>query len=1176
MELQAFCDKHGIDLRVLPRLKRTVILVGQFGTIPGLFSFTNRELSSAYRANFKSVGPAAFEAFLDTVRPTLDLYPRRVGRFEVPEYDLPRPGQTPLSRAPLGVSHPLFEKTTADSDQDEFRGSSRVDVAVTPEPGRETFRQIVADLASWNAMQTRHNELVETLAALLARCAGDEGLPSYAVGAALPGNFVEKALNHFYEDSPGVFSLKGIDFSSRPWDALQTEDAAGRETLAAIVGAFRERLIGARDSQFNAVVLKGQPLPELVDESLASSGQLIEAFRRARAGRAGVRELLRDPPRMALMLRWVIGDAYELVCSKLPEDVERQDQNGNWTQDVHDAVQTAVLEGKHGIPKAVKRPKRDQRRAFEKLLTDNWERVVRAATAETEEHKVLVKDMSEELKSLVEAIRADEQRVHELRMVSGADSKEDPTILNGFISGHKTMMIDILVPALCRTPVLTLRQVKGLLKSSMLSLFFTAVALDARNETAVRRVAERHIKTFEKQIDHFETPTKETYVLVRRLLEDYLKVLARPETVQRLSDAVKAIREVLALQELAEEQKERNLFAALRPHELTRSREKALKRTRPAREHVRVLVSSATAARTAERVAARGRPEPAEAPAAPKPSGGKKPTNGTPPATNGDAAPRLEYQAAIDARVDARLDEFLRDAGSPAAEVGEEDRARIASQVTDELMQDAGFVAGLSRDFEAFDRVAYLIYHRFNDPENVDKKAFRRGTLRMSFLNLLLSFSDDLLLGKNNSHLYALLADMIEVMDGDDPQPREFIRTKSLTEYFEDLSDNGLKEQLDALEVAAIQSSQNLVQYLSDLRGLRYLFDKCAGSPDVELIVFNGSARDFASWMQQDCLKGDEGRGLLRLGKWQKANGASQRSIAPGVICFADSAFPKRDKEAFLRSFAAMPLHDVDSGFSMLVPPVLIGTGPQDVDYRTEGRKLAEAAKGAPFAVHVLGPSPYMNRPESSLPTVLPAGYPALVELLTGAEQRLSNPNVPRGKPGRVHLVGFGDAGFSTSLQKFVWGEAPANGKAKSRPKPDGDAKGEEKSTETTTQPGTAACYEADLFLHLLLSVVGTGKYGGGTVPVDPEAFYKAFHNDFQDPSTLFDYQAGSVALGPALHGEDAHRLALEQPLGDGTPLQAVQVALPSGPNLLSAEARRFRAGDISWFNRAREMAQVP
>src|SRR5262249_19237299 len=244
-----------------------------------------------------------------------------------------------------------------------------------------------------------------------------------------------------------------------------------------------------------------------------------------------------------------------------------------------------------------------------------------------------------------------------------------------------------------------------------------------------------------------------------------------------------------------------------------------------------------------------------------------------------------EHVSAIDARLDAL---FAGDDAPEGGALSDEQVNRVAEEVTDGLWNDQKFTAGLARDFEAFHKVAHLIYARFTDPANNDKKEFRRQTLKMSFLNLLLTFKDDLLLGKANSNLYAMLADMVETVDGDNPNPRDFTDHKSITEYFEDLSEGGVKELLDALEIAGINSRRNLVSYIGEILGVKYLFDKVAGDPEAEVIVFVGGADDFLTWLKEDALTENRGRGLFRLGKWQAANGASEGALAPGVIYFAD------------------------------------------------------------------------------------------------------------------------------------------------------------------------------------------------------------------------------------------------------------------------------------------------
>jgi hypothetical protein len=1171
--LAEFCAAHCIDMSKVRRARRTAILVGVYGTAPGLYALTNRPLTPEYCELFDGVGELSFDAAVRLFKPTFDLYPHHSGRYLLPVYDLPRDGEAPLARTPMTAAHPLLSEA-----RPEAAAPGRAPAAAG-HPGREAFRKATAALTRWADVQASHPEVLGRLAALFKSCSLERGLPAFDVGADWPGGLAEEAIDFLYADPPRPFPADRLAFEGRLWGGLKgNQGAAGRQALADVVGAFREAMTGTADIQFNAVTFKGKPLPELAAEALAGHEALVEKFRAARAGRAEVRQLLLDTPRLAGMLEWVLDDIYARVEPSFePDDTP-------W--DRHEKVLRAVQEGSYGLPKAVKRLNRDQRRQFEKMLTDGWQRLVRAVTAADDAYAAMAPGLDDELKDLADRIRADGARSGVIALISGAASGAD--ILEAFIKGNSTMLIDVLVPALCRLPVLTIRGIKESLKAHLLALYFTAVALDARNESAVRRIAASRVGEFEKEIENFAAPTQSTRRFVAQLLDEYLNLLGRPEMKDRLAGAVRVIREVLALQEKADEAEARRLFDAIWPDGLTRRSAPALKRVRPEVSQLRALLHGVIRPRVKERFADRhaelaGAAAGAQAgaaasrrahPAGPSPAARKanakangksngKQAAGPEKDAGAPALPPPEYLTAIESAVDARVDALFA-AGAP----GEGAEEKVAAEAEAELWADQNFAGGLVRDFEAFSKVVALIYARFSDPENSTKKAFCRQTLKMSFQNLLLTFKGDLLLGKDNSNLYMLLGDLIEAVDGDNPAVRDFTGSRSITEYLEDVSDGGLVELRDALVIAGVQSRQNLSGYVGELVGLKYVCDKLAGSPDAELIVHVTTARGFLNHFQDDSLTANAGRGLYRLGKWQSANGASEASLAAGAVYFSDAAFPQGDKLAWLSGLRGLKLHDPASGFSALLPPVLVGTGPQSSDYAREGAALEAAARGAPVAVHVAGPAVSVPGAAGAPPVVIGAGYAAVAHLLGAGEQRLTVPNAPRPKPGRFHTLGYGSAGFRKSLERFLMGDARLLPAA-----PRAATEGDSAEPPAESLP-LSAIFEGDFYLYLVLAILGTAKYGGGGQPVDATGFYELFHTRHDDPNTRFVYRA-SAALGPALHCGDAFRFALEQALKEGQPLTGLTVALAPGPNLESDGPRRRTMTDVAWFNDCRTAAEI-
>ena len=227
----------------------------------------------------------------------------------------------------------------------------------------------------------------------------------------------------------------------------------------------------------------------------------------------------------------------------------------------------------------------------------------------------------------------------------------------------------------------------------------------------------------------------------------------------------------------------------------------------------------------------------------------------------------------------------------------EKEKKELTEKLTGEVLQDEVFVGGLSEDIAAFEKTLHLIYSRYN--ENPDKKTFRNKVERMTLINMMLLFQKELGLGRISSNLYHLLLDLVLHLDPENPDPMAFMREKSLTIYFDDadLDKGGITALRQTLEVQSAQSLENIVTFVSELRGVKYLMDTVASDRDAEVVVVNATANEFLDWVRTDNLIEGKGDHRLRSGYLVKTGSASNETIPPGLIYMTDIAFSDGDKK---------------------------------------------------------------------------------------------------------------------------------------------------------------------------------------------------------------------------------------------------------------------------------------
>ena len=1160
-DLKEFIETFHIDTDALARMKKRVYIVGRFnqrakGTDPEVYLFTNRgNLTELYAKNFTSVFDMRYDSFVQALRPSIAEQIDESGRFPIVRQNVPKGDGALEGTSVIDVFNYFFQRAVANSSQKAFEDERP---GLPPEllqegdrtRGKAILRQIRKNLETFCAFQPHTHLIVERFATLMSAVALEYGLPSFGTGGPLPGGLPERIVDFLYaQDVRASFDLRGLDFSG-PWQELADEEGEGRRTFQTVVGAFRDAMLKSRAQQYNAIRFRGnKPLSELADRAAAGllpmrprnededppEDELREGFRDARVAFNGLREILRSKVLLSMVLEWVLSGYYDV------KDVRSAAQN-EYARDK--ALEKAVLERwqENGLARPVKRPSRQERRRFSQMLTESFEKVLAAVIASEETAEKKVASLAPELRGLVKNLRANPERRRLLATVAGADL--DDELQQAFRESAKAMLLDVLVPPLYRSPILTVQMLKRQFREESMAAYLTAVFLGESSQEAVSDIARKHLDFFESKIDDATKSIRDEDEILGLLLGDFLDVLANPNIARRLSEGVRVLHEIHGLLEHTALDRERKGGGGMSSIRTASVVEGSLEETPVDRHLIRIAVEQRVEAKTAELAAAGDSGDSAGSGSS---AGGAASANQSESGScDGDEAKESDDSSDTrPSRLDRTIDEILKRnvaAAMPEQFSGmdETKREAISANVVKEVMSDAPLIGNLAEDLVAFERTLHLIYSRYN--ENPDKRSYRNKVERMTLTNMMLLFQDELGLGRMSSNLYQLLLDLVLHLEPSADDPREFMREKSLTVYFDDadLENLGLEWLRQALEVQGARSLDSIVNFVSELRGVKYLMDAVGPEGEAEVVVVNATAKECLNWFRADNLTAGQGKAGLRSGRLVRTDEASERTIPPGLVYFTDIAFADVNKMAWIKSLTEESLSE--DALSYVLPPICLSTGPQDNSglWVEEGTGWSYAADAAPAAVTVLGPTPRLNPAEDGFPTVLPAGYVFAAHLLGSSEQALRIDNVAAKSNGRFRIIGYGEAGMDASMERVIWGEGDEDSYA----------------------------FAVDYYLYVILTLLATAKRFGSTKTVDKQEFYRCFFYS-QGQVTGSDRKAfeSSDKIKDALVGGNALVFSLDQnPAVQG--LEGVSFVMPPA-TMLEANAKRRQVTSVGWFGRA-------
>jgi hypothetical protein len=1162
--LKDFIAKYDIDKEALSRIRHRLFLVGRFNQhkkgdpYPECWLFTNRnDLSETYRKNFTDVRDLRYESFVQCLNPALAEKVEYEGdnpATAIPKIrqKVPRGGEKKVAggedyaegTAVVDVFNYLFQRAVSSTFQEAF-GSSRpalpseLDKVGGKHAGSSIFWLIRRNLRVFSSFQPRTHEIVNAIGRLFALCSRENGMPSYAAGDALPAGFPERLIDFVYaEDSRLPFSAEGLDFSSAGrWGEL-VGDNEKIEMFCNVVTAFRDALLGLKREQFGFLYFRGQTLNYQARDVVPAD--LARDFVAARESFNGLRQVLRSKALISMVLDWVLAAFYEL------EEVKALGPNAEEV-DRDEAVENLVLTGKKNkVAAPIPRPSLEERETFSKDLTTNFERLLLALVGSAETREKSFAGLPTNLQSLVRELR--DKYPERVEALAGIASPEmDNSARKAFIESSKIILLDILCPTLFQQPILSEDMLRALFRQDTMSVYLTAVFLENKTKDAVRFIGEKHLDYFQSKIK--SQKITDSTEIQERLLSDFIELISSKEVQRRMKEGLRVLREARTILDNAPPGLSAGSISAVRPDPelkksgtLEKTEIKSADLSTSIRTIVRVAVDSKVAKAKDPKTAATANKPQAQTSSAHAGSTG----TGTGASTTTAEAPspfptqdifgQSEIERDVTKKVEDVISGFFEK--NKKTEIGREDVSAIVDQATEELFIDDRFMGRVRKDVRAFEQALFLIYQRYN--ENPDKKNFRNRVERLTLINAMMLFRKELMLGTVSSNLYHLLIDMVEDLDGENPDLGKFIKEKSLTRYFDNvkLERGGVTNLRKTLEAQAYENLRETVDFVSELWGVKYLMDSVASTPQAEVVVINATANEFLDWLDADNLIDvAKGKGRLRSGFLVTANNQSEGRIQPGLVYLTDAAFGKDGdpKSSFLLKLKKTKL---SSGrHSMLLPPMCIGTRALDGGnaWQSDGLRWAAAAAGVRAPVVIVGPSAFLNSPEDHFRTNLPAGYLFATHFLGCPDQALKIENVSAASATRFRVIGYG-AFMRESLDSVLW---PENAN---------DHYG----------------FSVDYYLYIVLILLATARFGGRPLSdQDVDEFYEYFHR----PRTAREKWMSSDVINDALIGENALDFSMSSLLTRAAPVQSVLVDQTG----LSDTRNATTVDDVGWFNVVRQ-----
>lgn len=316
---------------------------------------------------------------------------------------------------------------------------------------------------------------------------------------------------------------------------------------------------------------------------------------------------------------------------------------------------------------------------------------------------------------------------------------------------------------------------------------------------------------------------------------------------------------------------------------------------------------------------------------------------------------------------------------------------------------DQAAVEGLLRGYEAINNGIFAAYaDRMHETTHIP---FCRQVEAMVLGRILVAEGKRCRVAGEGSGLLSMLCDLVQRtgsgstdVKGEDVKAVELSREESLYKYVDGgfLQDGqGVKTLRDQLHRAAKESFGNITSYISELQGIRYLFDQAPAGSTIH--IFNGTSEQLNGYAHQGLSTASHLLSILPL-----------EGVAPPGLMYvageveAGGVFP----HAYTCTTALPDLESFRNGqMGIALPPIVTRMGGI-----TGGRGIHHLAVGPDFPLNRVKTkfdkdNKLVVTPDD-MATVLPAPYPVLVGYLRGGElgtaglmhNELANCHAPSGK----------------------------------------------------------------------------------------------------------------------------------------------------------------------------------
>ena len=427
--------------------------------------------------------------------------------------------------------------------------------------------------------------------------------------------------------------------------------------------------------------------------------------------------------------------------------------------------------------------------------------------------------------------------------------------------------MDIISPLLYKKPGLDEMGLRKRFKNQLMNAYMAAIMLSDSNQEAFRSiVTEEFLEDFYDRIDKENQTIQGKEEVLARIVGDVVEVMVRDEVRESLEDGMRILSEIPLIKQLSpstesdsgpirvSEVVPKNPFEKEAHTQGPFLEEDSQQETDEiAKVYMKETLSNALdmvvemeSKQSEDTEDGEGAAEEGEA--AETEEGKSAEANTEAENTGGDGGEDSEEEdrpalySEIDSYIKLLVESEYKDA-SQAKKVNVDKKIdEIFAKFEEESSTTLNRVAN---DLTSFERIMDMIYTRYN--KNPQAKKFKNSVEGMTLMNLMLLFKKDLSLGKTFSHLYDMLIDLIILLDADDVAsgPRPFLQERSLTRYFDDFifqhQGRGYKALMTILNQQGDESLKNVVHFVSELRGVKYLFDMVSGDPEAEVIIVNAS-----------------------------------------------------------------------------------------------------------------------------------------------------------------------------------------------------------------------------------------------------------------------------------------------------------------------------------------------